>query len=413
MHTDIAIVVVGDEILQGRRREANAAWIAEQLFTMGARLREVRIVSDEPDSLVQAIAELRRPGRAVISTGGLGPTRDDRSRSEAARSFGRRLLRSEEALAQVAARYARFGRPLDEAAYAQADIPEGARLVTNPAGSAPCFTLEADDGFRLTCLPGVPREVRAVFEDSLRAELAPWCDPPGIARMFTHALGESEQEARMKDLDLGTADFCSLPGPFGVEIQVLERGPIEGRPERARGKLETVAARLGRGVVHPLGTTLRAAFLQGLRDRGWKVAFAESCTAGMAASEFASEPGVSDVLAGGVVAYSNGLKSSLLGVSPETISVHGAVSRETALEMARGAARISGGLGLSSTGVAGPYGGTPEKPVGLVWIAAAWPGGEFAAELRLLGDRDEIRQRAAWRLLGLGWRVASGSGELS
>lgn len=403
---DIAIVVVGDEILQGRRREANAAWLASELFAMGAHLAEVRVISDEPGSLVRAIAELRRPGRAVVSTGGLGPTRDDRTRGEAAESFGRKLYRSDLALSQVAERYAKFGRPLDESAYVQADLPEGSLLVRNPAGSAPCFRLDGEDGFRLYCLPGVPREVKAVFDDSLRAELSDWCDPPGIARMFTHGLGESEQESRMKDLDLGTAEFCSLPGPFGVEIQILERGPREGRAERAKERLRQVAGRLGGSVVVPDGLTLRQALHQGLRGKGWKVAFAESCTAGLAAGEFASEPGVSDVLAGGVVTYSNELKTRLLGVQPSTLERFGAVSRETALEMARGASRIAeGGLGLSVTGVAGPDGGTPEKPVGLVWIAACSPDGESAEELRLTGDRNEIRQRAAWRLIGLGWRA--------
>jgi len=406
---------VGDEILQGRRSEANAAWLARELSGMGVPLAEVRVVSDTPGALVSAIAQLREPGRTVISTGGLGPTRDDRTREEAARAFGRKLVRSEEALAQVAARYAGFGRPLDPSSYLQADIPEGARVVPNPAGSAPAFLVESDgpfdgaqDKFRLICLPGVPREMRAIFDASLRRELAGLADPPGVARMFTHGLGESEQESRMRDLDLGEAEFCSLPGPFGVEIQVLARGPREGREERAEALLAQVADRLGDGVVRPLGTTLRQALLRGLRERGWTLAFAESCTAGLACAEFAAEPGVSDVLWGGVVSYSNELKRSLLGVSENTLSEYGAVSREIALEMAQGAARLAGesGLGLSVTGIAGPDGGTPDKPVGLVWIAASGPDGETVEELRLTGTRDEIRQRAAWRLLGLGWRVA-------
>jgi nicotinamide-nucleotide amidase len=403
---DVAIVVVGDEILQGRRMEANAAWLARELFAMGVPLAEVRIVSDTPGTLVAAIAQLRKAGRLVVCTGGLGPTRDDRTRAEAAEAFGRKLVRSEEALSQVAERYARIARPLDEASYRQADIPEGARVVPNPAGTAPAFLLESD-GFRLICLPGVPREMRAIFDQSLRAELAPLADPPGIARLFTHGLGESEQESRMRELDLGEAEFCSLPGAFGVEIQVLARGPSEDRQPRAEALLGEVAAHLGEGVIHPPGTTLRQALLSGLRERGWKLAFAESCTAGLAAAEFAAEPGVSDVLWGGVVAYSNDLKRALLAVSEQTISVHGAVSRETALEMARGAAILAGesGLGLSVTGVAGPSGGTPEKPVGLVWIAASGPAGEVAEELRLPGTRDEIRQRAAWRLIGLGWKM--------
>ena len=406
MSRDVAVVVVADEVLQGRRQEANAAWLAQTLFTMGVKLSETRIVSDFPGSLERALRELRSPTRTVIVTGGLGPTRDDRTRHEAAQAFGRNLSRSTEALALVKASYSRRGYELDPSGEIQADIPEGAVLIPNPAGTAVCFLL-MDEGYRVVCLPGVPREVRAVFEATVRPMLVRDADPPGIARFFTHGLGESLQEDRMADLRLSDIEFCSLPGMWGVEIQCLARGPEEGRSERARNAMEQVAERLGEGVVRPLGTTLRQSFLSRLRDRNWQVAFAESCTAGLACSEIAGEPGASDVLAGGVVAYSNQLKIGLLAVSSATLESHGAVSRETALEMARGAARIcpnGRGLGLAVTGVAGPGGGTPEKPVGLVWIAASSPAGEIAQELRLVGSRDDIRQRAAWRLIGLGWK---------
>lgn len=406
MSRDVAVVVVADEVLQGRRQEANAAWLARTLFAMGVKLSETRIVSDFPGSLESALVELRSPNRTVIVTGGLGPTRDDRTRGEAARAFGRNLSRSSEALALVRSSYTRRRIELDASAEIQADLPEGAVLIPNPAGTAVCFLL-LDEGYRVVCLPGVPREVQTVFEASVRSILSQEADPPGIARFFTHGLGESLQEDRMAGLELPDVEFCSLPAMWGVEIQCLARGAAEGRAERAAAAMEQVAERLGEGVVRPLGTTLRQSFLQRLRDKNWQVAFAESCTAGLACAEVAGEPGASDVLAGGVVTYSNDLKVSLLGVSKATLEAHGAVSRETALEMARGAVKIcrdGRGLGLAVTGVAGPGGGTPEKPVGLVWIAAAWPGGETAVELRLLGSRDDIRLRAVWRLIGLGWK---------
>lgn len=411
MQRDVAVVVVGDEILQGRRNEANAAWLARTLSEMGVPLSETRVVSDFPSSLERALRDLRSSGRTVLVTGGLGPTRDDRTREEAARAFGRKVSRSPEALALVRSSYERRGIHLDPAGEVQGDLPEGAALVPNPAGTAPAFLLESD-GFRVVCMPGVPREMRAIFQESVAPMLADSADRPGIARMFTHGLGESLQEGLMADLALDDVDFCSLPGMWGVEIQCLARGAAADRDARAREALSQVADRLGESVVRPLGTTLRQALLQGLRDKGWQVAFAESCTAGLACSELAAEPGASDVLAGGVVSYSNALKTSLLGVSPATLEAHGAVSRETALEMARGAAKIcpnGKGLGLSVTGIAGPSGGSPEKPVGLVWIAAVSPDGEEARELRLLGSRDDIRQRAAWRLIGLGWNVVRGN----
>ncbi|MBK9575553.1 MAG: CinA family nicotinamide mononucleotide deamidase-related protein [Fibrobacterota bacterium] len=404
MNQDVVIVAVADEILQSRRTETNAAWLSRRLFEAGVPLSEVRVVSDTPGALADTLQSLRKKGRTVVSTGGMGPTRDDRTRSESAAAFGRNLTRSDEALAQVRARYEKLGRPMDESAFVQADIPEGSRVVFNPQGTAPCFLVE-EDGFRHIALPGVPREVRAVWDHSLGALLSQASDQPGIRRLFTHGLGESEQETRMSDLALDDIEFCSLPGFFGVEIQCLARGEGD-RDARAAAALELVAQRLGSAVVRPLGSNLVESLQANLRGRGWKVFFAESCTAGLAAAEMASLPGISDVLTGGVVAYANEVKMSLLGVSPETLRDHGAVSRETALEMARGASRLcGGGLGLSVTGVAGPDGGTAEKPVGLVWIAQSSPEGESAVELRLLGERDEIRRRAAWRLIGLGWSV--------
>lgn len=407
MDQDVVIVVVADEILQARRTEANAAWLSRKMYESGIPLSEVRVVSDAPGAVARTLRSLRRSGRTVVSTGGLGPTRDDRTRSESAAAFGRKLVRSPEAVEQVRARYAKFGRPLDEAAFLQADIPEGARVIFNPQGSAPCFLVE-EDGFRHIAVPGVPREVRAMWDASLAGLLSADADRPGIARLFTHGLGESEQETRMADLALTDIEFCSLPGFFGVEIQCLARGG-QDRDERAAQALEMVADRLGSAVVRPLGNTMIQSFHADLRRRGWKVFFAESCTAGLAAAELAAQSGISDVLAGGVVAYANEVKTSLLGVKEETLAAHGAVSRETALEMARGASRLcGGGLGLAVTGIAGPDGGTDEKPVGLVWIAQCGPAGESAIELRLPGDRDEIRRRAAWRLIGLGWSVTRG-----
>lgn len=211
----------------------------------------------------------------------------------------------------------------------------------------------------------------------------------------------------MADLALDDVEFCSLPGPWGVELQCrVAGGDPSSRQERAEAAREAIVARQGDAAVRPLGATLLESFVQGLRRRSWRVAFAESCTAGLAAARMADLPGVSDVFAGGVVAYENGLKTALLGVDPSELLREGAVSEATALAMARGARRLcpGDGLGLAVTGIAGPDGGTADKPVGTVWIAAASPEGEFAERLSLVGTRDLIRERAAWRLLGLGWR---------
>lgn len=407
MEHALVVIVVGDEILQGRRTEANAAWISVRAAELGVHLREVRVVSDEVGSLVSALRSVQAPGVDVVVTGGLGPTRDDRTRSEVAEFFGMVLKEDAQARRSVEASYVRRGLSIDGTTMLQALIPDGAVLVPNPVGTAPGFRVERD-GFAVTCLPGVPREMRSMWDADLVARLSRLSSPPGIARLFTHGLGESRQEELMADLPLGGVEFCSLPGPWGVELQCrVAGGDPSTRQARAESARAEVAGRLGEAVIEPHGTTLLDSFVRGLRVRGWQVALAESCTAGLAAARLADLPGVSDVFAGGIVAYANQVKISQLGVLPRTLQAHGAVSEEVALEMARGARRMlpAEGLGLAVTGVAGPDGGTAEKPVGTVWIAVSGPGGETAERLALVGTRDLIRERAAWRLLGLGWRT--------
>lgn len=402
---ELVVIVVGDEILQGRRTEANAAWIARRAADLGVYLSEVRIVSDAPGSLRDAVRAFRGRSVEIVVTGGLGPTRDDRTRGEIAEAFGSVLEEHPQARRAVEESYARRRLAMDPKALVQALLPTGSVMVPNPTGTAPGFRME-DAGLGVTALPGVPREMRAMWEETLEPRLRDMASRPGISRLFTHGLGESDQEARMADLPLVGVEFCSLPGPWGVELQCrVSEGDPASRQERADAAREEVSKRLGDALVLPLGATLLESLVAGLRSRGWQVALGESCTAGLAAAKLADLPGVSDVLAGGVVAYSNALKVDLLGVSPETLSRHGAVSQETALEMARGARRVLSrdGIGLGVTGIAGPEGGTPDKPVGTVWIALSGPLGERSEKLQLVGTRDLIRERSAWKLLGLAW----------
>lgn len=402
---ELVVIVVGDEILQGRRTEANAAWIARSAADIGVFLSEVRIVSDAPGTLRDAVCAFRGRQVDIVVTGGLGPTRDDRTRGEIAEAFGVELFEHPEARRAVEESYGRRRLAMDPKALVQALLPEGAAMVVNPVGTAPGFCM-VESGLRVTALPGVPREMRAMWEQTLEPRLAGSANCPGIARLFTHGLGESDQEARMADLPLEGVEFCSLPGPWGVELQCrVAGGNPDSRQKRAHDARQAVALRLGSAVVLPLGATLLESLVAGLRARNWQIALGESCTAGLAASKLADLPGVSDVFAGGVVAYANEIKERLLGVARETLDRHGAVSQETALEMARGARKllVRDGFGLGVTGIAGPDGGTAEKPVGTVWIALSGPLGERSEKLQLVGTRDLVRERAAWRLLGLAW----------
>lgn len=399
MHAEAKVLLVGDELLEGRVSDRNLAVVAEALSSRGLAVSEARVSADSMEAVSRAVREMLGPGVLLVTTGGLGPTDDDMTLSAVASTLGLPLVRNAAAESFVRDRYRIQGVPCPSGALVQADIPEGSRPVRNPAGVAPGIVLDSLGGTVIS-LPGVPREAAAL--------VGPCLDEAGLAAVgqarqaIVRTWGIPEQElydlVRREGL-ADTAQTAFLPRPSMVDLKL--RGPDSASAARR------IAARLGRKA-YAVGEwrSLEAVLGGALQERGLTLGVAESCTGGMLGARLTSVPGSSGWFAGGVIAYSDRLKSSLLGVGEDLLAAHGAVSEETARAMARGVLEgLGAGAALAVTGIAGPAGGTPEKPVGTVWIAATGPGFEAALANRLWGDRDAVREGAVARAMGLLWEM--------
>jgi len=418
----IEVVTIGDELLLGYTIDTNAAHLARTLAAEGVEITRRTTVGDTADAIADAVREgLDRAG-AVITTGGLGPTSDDLTKPSIATLFGRGMVLDEEHLAWMEERFTRlFQRPMPAANRQQAMLPEGARKLRNNHGSAPGIWLEDDRGRWVAMLPGVPREMRGMLADTLipviRERLG---DDRRVVRsrtLRTTGVGESFIADRVSAIDggVGDAGLSYLPNAEGTDLRLTVRG---APPDEADRRLAASADRL-RGVVGDAvygedGADLAAVVLDLCRGRGLTLGVAESCTGGLLGARLTAIPGSSDVVLGGVIAYSNGLKTSLLTVPQRTLEEHGAVSEAVVRAMASGARGVTGAsIGVGITGIAGPGGGTADKPVGTVWIASDLDGAVEARRLRLIGDRAEVRQRAAQAALEMVRRqVVFGTSEI-
>jgi nicotinamide-nucleotide amidase len=354
-------------------------------------------VGDDATAIADAVREALDRTGAVITTGGLGPTADDLTKQAIGALFGRALALDEALLADLEARWqARFNHPLPPSNRQQVVLP-------NRHGSAPGIWLEDERGRWVAMLPGVPREMRGMLADTLLPRLA--ARMPGGARVIrsrtlrTVGIAESALADRLGDLARGVAGLplAYLPGAEGVDLRVTARNlPPDEADHRLGEAVEALRARVGAHVYGEDDADLAALAVQGCRVRGWTVAVAESCTGGMLGMRLTAVPGASDVVLGGVIAYANAVKVHDLQVPLALLEAEGAVSEGVARAMASGVrARCQAAVGIGITGIAGPGGGTPEKPVGTVWVAVDINGTVQAARAVFPGDRHEIRFRAA------------------
>jgi nicotinamide-nucleotide amidase len=391
------LLTVGDEILLGQIVNTNAAWLGERLAEVGVDLRRSETVGDEIPEIAGAIARATAEGaRLVVVTGGLGPTHDDVTRAAVAEAFGVELEFREELFERIRARYEARGRTMPEMGRVMAEAPAGFEALVNPKGSAPGLWGERDvDGRRqvVVVVPGVPHEMRTIMEDSALPRLAERQDGVVLSRtLLTAGRGESDISAQIAEQVSGLSNgltLAYLPGLGEVRLRLTARG--EDR-EAARRDLDaaTDAVRdvLGTLVFGEGTTTLEAVVNDALRERGLRLGVAESCTGGAISARVTAVSGASAVFCGSVVAYSNAAKADLLGVAPDLIEAEGAVSEAVALAMAAGArARLGADIGLATTGIAGPTGGTPDKPVGLVWLAYDDGDTQRAVRLQFTTDR--------------------------
>ena len=407
----IEIVTIGDELLLGFTIDTNAAYLARQLAAIGVEISHRTTVGDNATDIAAAVGQALDRSGAVITTGGLGPTADDRTKAAIAELFGRALYRDEPTVEAMKERWAKLKRPghFPESNIAQAMIPVGATILPNRHGTAPGVWLEDERGRWVAMLPGVPREMRGLFADEVEQRVRDRAsrEAPTVVRsrtLRTTGVAESALADQLGPLsrEVDGLGVAFLPGVEGVDLRLTVR---DLSPSDADALLEAAILKLreaaGRYVYGEGDADLAEIVIDIARRSGVSIAVAESCTGGMVGERFTAIPGSSDVFLGGVIAYDNSVKRSLLGVSDHDLSELGAVSEEVAVQMARGIReRLDAGIGIGITGVAGPGGGTAAKPVGMVWVALAGIG-ETARCLRLFGTRQEVRQRAAQAALDM------------
>lgn len=398
----VALVGTGDELVEGRHVDTNSSEIARALIDSGFEPKRFTVLGDDEDLLVHTLLELAASHGAIVITGGLGPTLDDVTRHAAARAAGVELARDEAVLQSLRELFARRGRPFAEANVRQALFPRGAVVLPNPNGTAAGFALDVA-GARVYALPGPPREMRPMLRDHVLPELVARVPGlPCVERRAFHLYGIPESALADAAGDWMARDANPLVGvtASGGRLSVTLRAEAATRAAAvalADARAAEIRARFGAWLFSEDEPDLARVLGRELVARGITLSLAESCTGGLAAERLTRVPGISAVFEYGFVTYANRAKTDLLGVDPALLAAHGAVSAPVAAALARGAAERSGArLAASITGIAGPGGGTPEKPVGLVWFGISADGVVTTEERRFLDlGRDLVREFAA------------------
>jgi nicotinamide-nucleotide amidase len=398
------IIAVGSELLTPYRLDTNSLFLTDQLNRLGISVIHKAVVGDGPEEMRSSFQHALTRADIVVSCGGLGPTDDDRTRQTVAELLGRRLVENEDVVRKLQERFRRFGRAMPEINMRQALVIDGAEVLPNPRGTAPGQWVEAR-GHILVLLPGVPQEMRALME----AEVAPRLAKLGNRRrLYTRdlrivGLFESEVEQRVRPLyaQFSDTETTILAAASGIQLHPRIWSDDPAYAESRLGELVgQMALILGKNLISTCGETIEEVVARILTENRATIAVAESCTGGLLAERLTSISGSSAYFLGGVVCYSNQLKTQLVGVPAALIESQGAVSTEVALALAEGIRKQTGAtIGVGVTGIAGPTGGTPEKPVGLVHIGIANQHGPRERAFRFPGDRERIRFFAAQNAL--------------
>jgi len=396
-----AVLSIGDELIAGDAVDTNAAWISARLGALGLRVVERRTAPDDEPAIERALKELAGRAPVVVATGGLGPTPDDLTRRALADAMGEALVEDAHAAARLRDWFADQGRELGEINLVQAMRPESAESLSNEHGTAPGLAARLG-GAEVFVLPGPPREMRPMFETHIAPRLA--SDRPAWASVALHCFGLGESDVARRLGELLARDREPLVGTTAsggvVTVRIRAHEGMRSEIEKAA---RSVREALGAAVFAEGDQTLAGAVVGEMRRREATLTVAESCTGGLLGQLITDVPGSSAVFTGGWICYSNRFKRDRLGVDASALGTYGAVSAEVARAMAAGAlARSGSDHALSITGIAGPEGGSREKPVGTVWIGRASAGGEREERLfRFPGGREDVRQRAAMSALGL------------
>ncbi|AIZ63822.1 damage-inducible protein CinA [Hymenobacter sp. DG25B] len=371
------IITIGDELLYGQVIDTNSAFLGQELGKLGIRVRQISSVSDRAEEIVQALDAARQRATLVLITGGLGPTKDDLTKNILTEYFGTELVLHEPSLQDVEAIFARYNRSMLEVNLQQAFLPASCTPIRNVMGTAPGMWFE-DRGVVFVSMPGVPFEMKRMMTDIVLPKLKEHFHTPAIEHVViqTVGLGESflaERIADWEDALPANIRLAYLPYMGGVRLRLT--GTDDGQPhlrERMRALLPALREKLGQHIFAEGEVSLEAAVGELLRERNLTVGTAESCTGGYVAHRLTSVPGCSAYFKGSIVAYDNTIKINDLNVTPESLATHGAVSEAVVRQMAEGLRQhLQVDVALATSGIAGPDGGTPEKPVGTIWIAYA------------------------------------------
>lgn len=396
------IISVGTELLLGQILNTDARFISEQLASAGINLFYTTVVGDNANRLKEAAKQAFARAELVIFTGGLGPTGDDLTKETVSEYFGLKTVCDEYSLNKIKAFFDKINVPMTENNVKQAYMPKGAEVIENFNGTAPGCIIEKD-GKTAVLIPGPPSEAEPMFKNQIMPYLLKKSGTTIVSKTVkTFGIGESALEDKVKDLmQSGNPTLAPYAKTGEAELRITAKSETAEEAERLiSDMLKKVEMRIGGYIYGYDDETLNSAVYKYLKNNGLTLATAESCTGGLLADSIVKIPGSSGVFGYGVVTYANEAKMKLLGVKAETLEKHGAVSPQTAAEMAEGVRKLSGSsIGASTTGIAGPDGGTEEKPVGLVYIAVAYENGTYVKKLNLSGNREKVRTLAVKNVL--------------
>ena len=403
---DVELIIVGNELLRGDRRDAHLGFLGARVLDLGIRLDAAHVVGDDRGEIARFVADRRSRTRALVVTGGLGPTHDDITREGVADGLGVGLVFNEGQWTKIQEYFHRYGRTASDSNRRQAYFPEGATPIDNTRGTAPGFVIDKDNCL-IAVLPGPPREFQTMMERSVFPELERVFSRPALfAEVYrTAGIGESTMAVFLESLMARYDEFtlASLPHVAGVDL-VIRAKPGAGSPEALTSRAEelekALRAELGNKVYAKGSRRLEEVVGDVLVSRGDTIAVAESLTGGLLGKRLTDISGSSRYVLSDVVAYSNEAKIDFLGVRESSLAENGAVSETVCREMAEGVRKRTGAtFGIATTGIAGPTGGTDDKPVGLCYYGLSWDGGSDIRHRVFSGEREDVRERVVWASL--------------
>lgn len=396
------LITIGDEILIGQTIDTNSAWMAKQLNELGIFVYQITSISDTKEHILQALSDASRRVDLVLITGGLGPTNDDITKATLCEYFNTHLVRNEEVEGRIKAMFTQRGIPILDVNLQQADLPANCQVIENKRGTAQGMWFE-HKGVVYASMPGVPFEMEGIMKDHLLDKIRNHFETPHILHfhILTQGIGESMLANRIADWEASLADvnikLAYLPSLGAVKLRLTTSGPDEKLLKKHVDQKVSEFMKIAGEVVYGFNDeSLEATIGQLLNERKATVSTAESCTGGRIAAAITSVPGSSTYFLGSVISYANDVKVNILHVDGDAIHTHGAVSEDVVVQMAKGVKQqLNTTYSIAVSGIAGPDGGSEEKPVGTVWIAVAGPVQTVAEKFFFRGDRKRILQRTA------------------